>query len=80
MNNIITILCCRFEHDDRELPVLWHQSFLTFVQRYKTDISSEQKKALLKLLRTKSHHTITPDIRRELESSTCRDIEMPEPM
>ncbi|KAL5243055.1 hypothetical protein ACI65C_010465 [Semiaphis heraclei] len=69
-----------FEHDDRELPVLWHQSFLTFVQRYKTDISSEQKKALLKLLRTKSHHTITPDIRRELESSTCRDIEMPEPM
>ncbi|XP_060866772.1 bystin [Metopolophium dirhodum] len=69
-----------FEHDDRELPVLWHQSFLTFAQRYKTDISSEQKKALLKLLRTKSHHTITPDIRRELESSTCRDIEMPEPM
>jgi len=70
----------RFENDDRELPVLWHQSLLTFVQRYKTDISSEQKKALLKLLRTKSHHTITPDIRRELESSTCRDIEMPEPM
>ncbi|NP_001280477.1 bystin [Acyrthosiphon pisum] len=69
-----------FEHDDRELPVLWHQSFLTFAQRYKTDISSEQKKALLKLLRTKSHHTITPDIRRELESSKCRDIEMPEPM
>jgi len=70
----------RFEHDHRELPVLWHQSFLTFVQRYKTDISSEQKKALLKLLRTKSHPTITPDIRRELESSTCRDIEMSEPV
>lgn len=76
--SIIIISCIRFEHDDRELPVLWHQSFLTFAQRYKTDISSEQKKALLKLLRTKSHHTITPDIRRELESSTCRDIEMPE--
>ncbi|XP_015376897.1 PREDICTED: bystin [Diuraphis noxia] len=66
-----------FERDERELPVLWHQSFLTFVQRYKTDISSEQKKALLKLLRTKSHHTITPDIRRELENSMCRDVEMP---
>jgi len=77
---IIIILFIRFEHDDRELPVLWHQSLLTFAQRYKTDISSDQKKALLKLLRTKSHHTITPDIRRELESSTCRDIEMPEPM
>lgn len=70
----------RFERDHRELPVLWHQSFLTFAQRYKTDISSEQKKALLKLLRSKSHPTITPDIRRELENSTCRDIEMPEPM
>jgi essential nuclear protein 1 len=70
----------RFEHDSRELPVLWHQSFLTFVQRYKTDISSEQKKALLKLLRSKSHPVITPEIRRELENSTCRDIEIPEPI
>jgi len=78
--NIIPILCFRFENDHRELPVLWHQSLLTFAQRYKTDISSEQKKALLKLLRTKSHHTITPDILRELESSTCRDVEMSEPM
>lgn len=70
----------RFEHDHRELPVLWHQSFLTFAQRYKADISSEQKKALLKLLRSKSHPTITPDIRRELESSACRDVEMSEPI
>lgn len=70
----------RFEHDHRELPVLWHQSLLTFAQRYKTDISSDQKKALLKLLRSKSHPTITPDIRRELENSTCRDVEMSEPL
>ncbi|XP_050538677.1 bystin [Daktulosphaira vitifoliae] len=70
----------RFENDPRELPVLWHQSLLTFAQRYKTDISSEQKKALLKLLRSKSHSTITPEIRREYENSTCRDIEMSEPM
>lgn len=76
MNNCFV----RFEHDHRELPVLWHQSFLTFAQRYKADISSEQKKALLKLLRSKSHQTITPDIRRELESSACRDVEMSEPI
>merc|ERR1719328_538862 len=35
-----------FRSDKREMPVLWHQAFLTFIQRYKQDISSEQKEAL----------------------------------
>ncbi|XP_033361294.1 bystin [Bombus vosnesenskii] len=69
----------RFERDPRELPVLWHQALLTFVQRYKGDISSEQKEALLGLLRKQSHHTITPEIRRELQHAKCRDIEITEP-
>ncbi|XP_035731899.1 bystin-like [Vespa mandarinia] len=69
----------RFERDTRELPVLWHQAFLTFVQRYKSDISSEQKEALLKLLKKQSHHVITHEIRRELQNAKCRDIEMTEP-
>ncbi|XP_043489927.1 bystin [Polistes fuscatus] len=69
----------RFERDKRELPVLWHQAFLTFVQRYKSDISSEQKEALLNLLKKQSHHTITPEIRRELQNAKCRDVEMTEP-
>lgn len=64
----------------RELPVLWHQAFLTFVQRYKEDISSEQKEALLTLLRAHSHHSITPEIRRELQSAKCRDLETSEPL
>ena len=68
----------RFERDERELPVLWHQSLLTFVQRYKGDISSEQREALHKLLRAQSHYQITPNIRRELESATCRDVEVTE--
>merc|ERR1712154_730240 len=34
-----------FRSEKRTLPVLWHQAFLTFVQRYKQDISSEQKEA-----------------------------------
>uniref|UniRef100_A0A8D8USA4 Bystin n=1 Tax=Cacopsylla melanoneura TaxID=428564 RepID=A0A8D8USA4_9HEMI len=70
----------RFEREDRELPVLWHQSLLTFSQRYKQDVSSEQRKALLDLLRSKSHPTITTDIRRELQSAKCRDVELDEPM
>ncbi|XP_077990316.1 bystin-like [Glandiceps talaboti] len=70
----------RFLHDKRTLPVLWHQSLLTFVQRYKEDISSEQKEALLDLLRNQTHGQITPEIRRELQHSKCRDEETDELM
>lgn len=65
----------RFERDSRELPVLWHQAFLTFVQRYKADISSEQRDALLHLLKKQSHPTISLEIRRELQGAKCRDVE-----
>nr|XP_022286984.1 bystin-like isoform X1 [Crassostrea virginica] len=64
-----------FLRDKRELPVLWHQAFLTFVQRYKEDISSEQKEALMELLRVQTHELISPEIRRELVHSKCRDSE-----
>ncbi|KAK7583849.1 hypothetical protein V9T40_004812 [Parthenolecanium corni] len=66
----------RFQKDQRELPVLWHQALLSFVQYYKGDISSEQRDALHALLRNQSHYQITPTIRRELESATCRDVEI----
>ena len=66
----------RFERDERELPVLWHQALLTFVQRYKGDISTEQRTAIFALIRKKSHHSITPEIRRELFSAKCRDEEV----
>ncbi len=64
----------RFQSESRLLPVLWHQSLLTFVQRYKEDMSVEQKEALLELVRRKSHHTMTPEIRREIVNSKCRDL------
>ena len=44
------------------LPVLWHQALLTFVQRYKADISSEQRDALLELLRKQTHPTVTHEV------------------
>lgn len=34
-----------------ELPVLWHQCLLSFVELYKSDISTEQREALLELLK-----------------------------
>jgi len=70
----------KFRNEKRELPVLWHQAFLTFVQRYKGHISSEQKEALLELLKFQQHEKITPEIRRELQHAKCRDEEMDEPM
>lgn len=67
----------RFANDHRLLPVLWHQSLLVFLQRYKEDVTSEQKTALLELLRTHSHPSITPDIRHEIVHSRSRDNEIP---
>lgn len=69
----------KFEHDKREMPILWHQAFLTFVQRYKNDISSEQRDALMGLLRKQTHPKMTPEIRRELVAAKCRDCEVVEP-
>lgn len=70
----------KFENDRRELPTLWHQAFLTFVQRYKNDISEEQRQSLYQLLKKKNHPKITPEIRRELQAAKTRDAEMGEPM
>lgn len=55
-----------FIDDDRTLPVLWHQSLLVFVQRYKNEIQDESREALRLLMKRHYHHKITPEIRREL--------------
>merc|ERR1711991_367783 len=59
-----------FRVEQRVLPVLWHQALLVFVQRYKQDITVEQKEAFRQLLRIKNHHIITAEIRRELFQSS----------
>ncbi|KAG0226251.1 snoRNA-binding rRNA-processing protein [Actinomortierella wolfii] len=69
----------RFKNDPRPMPVLWHQSFLVFAQRYKSDITPDQKQALLELLRYKTHEGISPEIRRELINSVARGEMLPEP-
>jgi len=69
----------QFTRDKRELPVLWHQNLLTFVIRYKGDISSDQKDAIYELLKVHEHHQITDVIRSELMNSKCRDVEDADP-
>lgn len=62
----------RFQTDTRKMPVIWHQALLAFAQRYKEDITAEQKQLLKHLMKTHAHPLITPEIRRELFSTKCR--------
>ena len=55
-----------FLNDSRELPVLWHQALLVFVQRYKNEVQDEAREALRLVMKKHYHHKITPEIRREL--------------
>jgi essential nuclear protein 1 len=54
------------ESNDSKLPVLWHQSLLAFAQRYRNEITEDQREALLDLLAVKGHYAIGPEVRREL--------------
>jgi len=66
---VIDALCqffCQFAKDHQKLPVIWHQNLLAFVQRYKNDITTNQRANLKALLRVQVHHLLTPEIRREL--------------
>ena len=57
---------------EKQLPVMWHQAFLVFAQRYKNDITEDQRDALLEVLKIQIHPAITPEIRRELMSGVTR--------
>ncbi|BDA46830.1 Bystin [Coccomyxa sp. Obi] len=61
-----------FRKEERVLPVVWHQSLLTFVQRYKHEIRAEDKQQLHKLIRRQFHYLVSPEIHRELEASRSR--------
>ncbi|KAJ7157121.1 cell adhesion protein byn-1 [Mycena filopes] len=63
------------------LPVLWHQSLLVFVQRYASDLTQDQKDAVLDVVRVTPHPQISADVRREITAASVRgdapkDIEM----
>lgn len=62
------------------MPVLWHQSLLVFAQRYKQDLTPDQKTALLDLLRVQKHDGISPEVRRELTTGKARGEMLDEPM
>lgn len=72
---VIDAVCehfARFLKDERRMVVSWHQCLLTFVQRYKNDLTAEQKDMIRELIRIHSHYQITPLIRYELDNSVTR--------
>lgn len=59
---------------DAKLPVIWHQCLLSFAQRYRDNITEDQREALLDLLLTKGHSAIGPEVRRELLAGRGRGV------
>ena len=59
---------------DHKLPVLWHQCLLAFAQRYKNEITEDQREALLDLLLVRGHKQIGPEVRRELLEGRGRGV------
>jgi len=57
---------CAFAGEERVLPLVWHRALLIFVQRYKFDLSPDQKRRIKELLRIHFHDAVSPEVRREL--------------
>ncbi|KAG4138144.1 hypothetical protein ERO13_D07G116200v2 [Gossypium hirsutum] len=70
----------RFLEDTRIMPVIWYQSLLAFVQRYKNELLKEDKNNLRVLLETQKHKLVTPEIMRELDNSRNRGEKEDDPM
>ncbi|KAF7113419.1 hypothetical protein RHSIM_RhsimUnG0127900 [Rhododendron simsii] len=60
----------KFVEDERIMPVIWHQSLLAFVQRYKNELAMEDKAKLNLLVGNQRQKLVTPEMLRELNSST----------
>ncbi|KAK0672288.1 Bystin-domain-containing protein [Cercophora samala] len=62
-----------------ELPVIFHKSLLAFSERYKNDLSEDQREALLDLLLSHGHYAMAPEIRRELLAGRGRGVPIEQP-
>lgn len=63
----------------KSLPVIFHQCLLVFAQRYRNDITEDQREALLDLLLAHGHEKIAPEIRRELLAGRGRGVPLEQP-
>jgi essential nuclear protein 1 len=58
------------------LPVKWHQALLIFAQRYKSELSQEQRATLLALTKSHPHPLISPEVRRELLADARKKLDV----
>lgn len=65
----------RFSENTGTMPVIWHQSLLAFVQRYKNKLHEADKENLRLVLGKQNHKLVTPKIRKELNGSCDLDEE-----
>eukprot|EP00879_Flechtneria_rotunda_P004242 GHRR01004490.1.p1 GENE.GHRR01004490.1~~GHRR01004490.1.p1 ORF type:complete len:506 (+),score=188.53 GHRR01004490.1:176-1693(+) len=66
-----------FGLETRQMPVVWHQGLLCFVQRYKHQLTSADRDALKQLTKCQNHHLLSPEVLRELEHAVPRDAQGP---
>ena len=59
---VLTNYLLKFENVDEEMPVLWHQFFLTILKQYGSNLDEMAKASLAQLAKKKSHKLITPEI------------------
>lgn len=69
----------QFRNDKRDLPVLWHQCLLSFIEIYRNDVSDDQAESLRELLKYQTHEKITPEVRRQLQQRISKEVTMEEP-
>ncbi|GLI60347.1 hypothetical protein VaNZ11_002468 [Volvox africanus] len=62
----------RFADDERQMPVVWHQTLLCFVQRYKHEIRAADLQALRRLCNKQHHYKVSPEVIRELDHAMGR--------
>ncbi|XP_057807495.1 bystin-like isoform X2 [Salvia miltiorrhiza] len=70
----------KFYDESRVMPVIWHQSLLAFAQRYKNELTKEDKDDLNTLVERQRHKLVTPEILRELNNSRNRGEKDSDPM
>lgn len=56
------------------LPLVWHKSLLAFAQRYKNDITEDQRDFLMEVIRQRGHKEIGPEVRRELMAGKPKEF------
>jgi len=66
LNAVVEFFKRFYNEEEEQLPVIWHQALLLFVQQYKYSFTQDQVKDLKKLYKKHQHHAITPELRKEL--------------